>query len=279
MRRATRDITESGGTVRASTRRRALVALTLLTALSAPACAGQDQADQTDKAEGQRETPAGAVAEREGTGTPTSAADIDPGDFVSRIDNPYMPLEPGTTLTYEGAAGDGQERTVVEVTHDTRQILGVTVTVVRDRVYRDDEVIEDTRDWFAQDREGNVWYFGEDSRDMRNGEVVSREGSWEAGRDGARPGIVMPADPQPGDAYDQEVAPGVAEDKAEVLSLDETVEVPYSSYDNVLQTKDTNPLEPNAVEHKFYARGVGLVAEEEAGTGEERSELVDVERP
>jgi hypothetical protein len=263
--------------VRASTRRRtplsgqALAALVLLMTLGASACAGQDQ-DQ-----GQRAThPVGRSNE---TSTATSVPEVDPDDFVTRIDNPYLPFEPGTTLTYEGATEDGLERTVVEVTDQTREILGVTVTVVRDRVYLDDGLIEDTRDWFAQDREGTVWYFGEDSKEIKNGEVINRKGSWEAGVDGARPGIVMPADPRPGDRYAQEDAPGVAEDRGEVLSLNETIEVPYDSYENVLKTKDTTPLEPDVEEHKYYARNVGLIAEEEVGAREERAELVDVERP
>jgi hypothetical protein len=259
--------------VRASTRwrtpfsRQVLATLVLLMTLGASACAGQDQ----------RAThPVGGSDE---TNTATAAPEVDPDDFVGRIDNPYMPLEPGTTRTYEGTTADGMERTVVQVTDQTREILGVTATVVRDRVYLKDELIEDTRDWFAQDREGNVWYFGEDSKEIKNGKVVNREGSWEAGVDGARPGIAMKADPRSGDEYAQEVAPGVAEDRAEVLSLDETIEVAYDSYENVLKTKDTNPLDPGVVEHKYYARDVGLIAEEEAGAREERAELVGLERP
>ncbi|MGP3968513.1 hypothetical protein [Streptomyces sp. 6N223] len=255
-----------------STRRRALAALALLAASTAPACAGQEQ-------DGRDTTGAREVAREAAVPSPTPAEKVDPDDFVRRITNLYMPLEPGTTLTYEGTGGDGRERAVVEVTRQTRTILGVTATVVRDRVYREGELIEDTRDWFAQDRQGNVWYFGEDSRDIRYGEVVSREGSWEAGRDGASPGIVMPGDPQPGDTYSQENAPGVAEDRGEVLSLVATADVPQGSYENVLKTRDTTPLEPKVVEHKFYARGVGLVAEEEAGAGGERLELVRLERP
>jgi hypothetical protein len=258
--------------VRSSTRRRALAVLALLTALTAPACGGQER-DQSGQ------TRAREVAREAAVPSPTAAEKVDPDDFVRRITNLYMPLEPGTTLTYEGTGGDGRERNVVEVTHHTRTILGVTVTVVRDRVHREGELIEDTRDWFAQDRQGNVWYFGEDSREIRNGEVVSREGSWEAGRKGADPGIVMPADPQPGDTYNQESAPGVAEDRGEVLSLVATVDVPRGSYENVLKTRDTTPLEPKVVEHKFYARGVGLIAEEEAGGGGEHLELVRLERP
>ncbi|MGP4113964.1 hypothetical protein ACTWP5_24020 [Streptomyces sp. 4N509B] len=263
--------------MRSPTRRRdGLTALTvaLLAALSTASCADRAGEEDTRRAD----APAREVAREGGTATPTTAAGIDPDDFVREIDNPYLPLEPGTTLTYESQGHDGQERTVVEVTERTRKILGVTVTVVRDRVYRENALVEDTRDWFAQDREGNVWYFGEDSRDIEDGEVVSTEGSWEAGTEGAHPGIVMPADPRPGDAYPQENAPGVAEDQGEVLSRNETVTVPAGSWENVLKTRDTTPLEPDVVEHKYYARGVGLVAEEEVDARGERSELVIIDR-
>lgn len=259
--------------MRSFTRRSTRAALALLAVLTASSCAGGDQGQ--DRNQDRTGSAAREVAEQPTSATPTHAGEVDPDDFVRRVTNPYMPLEPGTTLTYRGSG----QRTVVEVTDQTRRILGVTVTVVRDRVYEDGEVIEDTRDWFAQDREGNVWYFGEDSKEMKNGKVTSTEGSWEAGKDGASPGIVMLAGPQPGEAYAQENAPGVAEDRGEVLSLSETIEVPFDSYQNVLQTKDTNALEPDVVEHKFYARGVGLVAEREVRGGDDRSELVDLERP
>lgn len=259
----------------------AVVGLALALPLTTSACGGSG--DAGGKADAGDPTPRAAAtqaAEPKPRSSPSpSDADVDPNDFVREIDNPYLPLEPGTRLTYEGRGAEGAEEIVVEVTDETRKILGVTVTVVRDTVSRDGEVVEDTRDWFAQDREGNVWYFGEDSKELENGEVVSTEGSWEAGKDGARPGMVMKADPQVGDVYDQERAPGVAEDKGEVLSLDESVTVPYGSYDKVLKTKDTNPLEPDVVEHKFYAKGVGLLKEQEVKGGKDQAELVSVDRP
>ena len=201
---------------------------------------------------------------------------IDPADFVAVIDNPYLPLRPGTTLTYEGISDGEREVTEVTTTGETKEVLGVTTTVVRDRVFVDGELAEDTFDWFAQDRHGNVWYFGEDSREIENGKVVSTEGSWEAGVAGAEPGIVMLGDPRVGDTYRQEFYEGEAEDMARVLRLDESVTVPYDSLEGVLVTEDRNPLEPKLLEHKFYARGVGVVLERLVEGGEEILRLVEV---
>ena len=189
------------------------------------------------------------------------AGPIAPADFVVAIDNPYWSLAPGTTFIYEGHTEDGTERIEVNVTDETKVILGVTCTVVRDRVWVDDELVEDTFDWYAQDREGNVWYFGKDSKEISDGQVVSTEGSWEAGINGAIPGIVMKDHPEVGEAYRQEFAEGEAEDMAHVLSLNESVTVPFGSFDNSLQTLEWTPLEPDVVAQKFYAPGVGVILE------------------
>ena len=153
-------------------------------------------------------------------------------------------MRPGTRWVYETETEDGIERAVVEVTRDTREVLGVTCVVVKDSDTLDGELTEETFDWFAQDDKGNVWYFGEDTREFEEGVAVNAEGAWEAGIDGARPGIVMPAEPQVGDEYRQEFAEGVAEDEAEVLQLDDTASVPVGEFDGVLRTEDRNPLEP-----------------------------------
>ncbi|HUU85406.1 MAG TPA: hypothetical protein VM243_18050 [Phycisphaerae bacterium] len=212
----------------------------------------------------------GSAGDAAADGTPQ----VDPADFVAVVDNPFFPLTPGTMRVYEGEKPDGLERVEVLVTDDTREILGVTCTVVRDTVALDGETIEDTFDWYAQDRDGNVWYFGEDSRELEDGQVVSTEGSWEGGVDGAQPGIVMPADPQIGDVFQQETAPGVAEDRGEVVSLTESVTVPFGSFDDCLQTRDFTPLDPGVNEFKFFCPGVGevLTREEEADV-----ELIGVE--
>jgi uncharacterized membrane protein YkoI len=201
---------------------------------------------------------------------------IDPNNFVEGVDNPYFPLTPGTTFIYEGETEDGTEHIEVLVTDDTKVILGVECVVVRDTVSVDGEMTEDTYDWYAQDVEGNVWYMGEDTKEYENGEVVGTAGSWEAGVDGAKPGIVMQAAPPAGEPYRQEYYAGEAEDMAQVISLIESARVPYGSYDNLLVTKEWTPLEPGIAENKYYAAGVGLVLEETVQGGSDRTELIDI---
>jgi hypothetical protein len=198
---------------------------------------------------------------------------IDPASFAERIDNPYMPLSPGSRWVYQSE--DGSERIEVVVLDETRQVMGITATVVHDTAYEDGEIVEDTFDWFAQDAEGNVWYLGEDTREYENGVPVNSEGAWEAGVDGAKPGIVMLADPQRGAGYRQEYYEGEAEDMGKVLRTGESLTVPAGTYHDVLVTEDWTPLEPDVVEQKYYARGVGLIAEEKVAGGEGRIELVE----
>ena len=192
-----------------------------------------------------------------GGGDETYDPQIDPAHFVATVDNQYFPLVPGTTFEY--LVQESGEHVVVTVTSDTKVILGVTCVVVHDVADIGGTVIEDTYDWYAQDDEGNVWYLGEETKDYENGKVTSTKGSWEAGVDGAEAGIVMHAKPEIGTEYRQEHYAGHAEDMGKVISLDERVQVPTGSYDEVLMTKDWTPLEPDVLEHKFYARGVGLV--------------------
>lgn len=199
--------------------------------------------------------------------------EIDPARFVDRIDNPYLPLLPGARWVYEDA--ESGERTEVVVTDQYKTVMGVDVVVVRDTVSEGGTVIEDTYDWFAQDLDGNVWYFGEASEEYEDGEV-STAGSWEAGVDGALPGIVMWADPQLGQAYRQEYYPGEAEDLAEVVRTGETAEVTAGSYEDVLVIEEWNPLEPDVVEEKWYAAGVGMVLERTVVGGSGQAELVEV---
>lgn len=211
--------------------------------------------------------------------SPEAGADynpvINPANFVAEIDNPYFPLKPGTVFVYHGTKDGQQQVDEVTVTSDTKEIIGVTCTVVHDEVSVKDQVTEDTYDWYAQDKDGNVWYFGEDSTEYEKGKADTG-GSWESGVDGAKPGIIMPADPQVGDSYRQEYYAGEAEDMAEVLSLDESITVPYGSFDNVLMTNETSPLEPGVAEHKWYAKGVGEVSEEATAGEQEHWDLVDV---
>ena len=186
----------------------------------------------------------------------------------AQIDNPFFPLIPGTVFTYEGETPDGIERIETTVTFDTRKILGVETTVIRDRAWLDDLLVEDTFDWYAQDTDGNIWYFGEDTIAYEYdefGTVIekSKEGSWKAGRRGAQPGWIMEANPQIGDSYYQEYAVGIAEDEAEVLSLTESVTGPLGNFQNVLKTLDSTKLEPDLLEHKLYASEIGLIRVEE----------------
>jgi hypothetical protein len=206
--------------------------------------------------------------------------DLEPADFTSDIDNPYWPMEPGTRWTYREVDEDGEElKVVVTVTHYTKLIAnGIEARVVRDTVTRDGELVEDTKDWYAQDADGNVWYMGEDTAEFEDGELVSREGSFEAGVDGALPGIAMPADPKPGMKYRQEYYEGEAEDNGEVLSTNEMVDVPYGHFEDVLLTKDTITIEPDVLEYKLYAPGVGPVLVFGVSGGGGREELVSIEK-
>jgi hypothetical protein len=204
---------------------------------------------------------------------------IDPANFASTVDNPYFPLVPGTVLIYKGTSDGEREVVTIHVTHETKEILGVTCTVVRDTVEVADEVSEDTFDWYAQDVDGNVWYMGEDTKEYENGKVSSTEGSWEAGVDGAVPGVIMPAHPEVGLAYTQEHYAGEAEDKGKIIALGGHVTVPYGSYDEVVVTEDWTPLEPKVREHKSYAPDVGVVFEELVKGGDEVLRLVEVRPP
>jgi hypothetical protein len=201
--------------------------------------------------------------------------EINPANFSTNIDNPYMPLKPGTTYVYQAHTADGLITNFVAVTQKTKEILGVTCVEVRDTVFLHGQKTEDTLDWYAQDREGNVWYFGEDSEDVTNGRVSSLEGSWTAGVDGAEPGIIMESHPKVGDAYRQELLLNEAEDFARVLSLNQSVKVPFGSFDHCVETTESSGVEPGAVEFKFYAPGIGVVFDNDV-SGEEKDVLVKI---
>jgi hypothetical protein len=205
--------------------------------------------------------------------------ELDPADFIAEIDNPYWPMIPGSTWVYRETDAEGAlQRVEVTVTDRSKTILGIEATVVHDVVSEGGEVIEDTYDWYAQDADGNVWYLGEETKEFENGKVSTTEGSWEAGVDGAEAGIILPADPEIGMSYRQEYYAGKAEDEGEILSLDERAEVPFGSFEHLLMTKDTTPLEPNVLEHKFYAEGVGPILTLGLSGGIGREELLSYER-
>ena len=201
---------------------------------------------------------------------------IDPADFVATVDNPLWPLKPGTAYRYEGTRGTTRQRDDEVVTHQTRQILGIDATVVRDTVSQHGHPIERTLDFYAQDKQGNVWYLGEYSFELRNGRFVRASDSWRSGVDGAEPGIIMPAHPRPGDRYRQEYyPPGEALDEAHVLGTRGPVTVPYGRFRQVLVTSERSPLEPQT-EHKYYAPGVGEIAERVVKGHHEEFKLVRV---
>lgn len=213
---------------------------------------------------------------------PRSAAAqrIDPSDFVRRVDNPWFPLRPGTTYRWRGTQNGKPTVDVFSVTPRTTVILGVRTTVIRDRVFVEGKLRESTVDWYAQDRRGNVWYFGEATRALDpHGRVVSTGGSWRAGVDGAQAGIFMPAHPRVGQTFRQEFYRGHAEDQFTITSTNASVRVPYVSTRHAIRTIETTPLEPGVVDEKFYVRRVGTVLEATVkGPDKERLELVSVTR-
>ena len=207
------------------------------------------------------------------------APKIDPANFVSTIDNPYFPLKPGTGFHYQGVAENGTtpQRDDMVVTHRTKKILGVTCTVVRDTVSSRGRAVEHTLDWYAQDRDGNVWYMGEDTRELDHGKFVKADDSWQAGVDGAEPGIIMPGNPQKGDQYRQEYYPHYALDQAKVLGSGGPVAVPQGSYPHTLLTVETAPkLDPGVAEQKYYVKGVGDIKEHTVSGNHEEIKLISI---
>ena len=222
---------------------------------------------------------AGKERPQHGAGAPPLIPLPSSDDFAATVDNPYLPFLPGTRWVYRGGTPDEPERIVVTVLDQTKLIEGISATVVRDTVRVSGEVVEDTLDWYAQDRRGRVWYLGEDSRTYENGQVVSREGSWEAGVDGAKAGIVMFDKPRVGEPYRQEYYAGHAEDQATFLTLDTRAATKAGVFKHLRMTEDTTPLDPAIAELKFYARGIGVVLEFDLAPDSGRSELVAFQPP
>ncbi len=202
---------------------------------------------------------------------------IEPANFAAStiIDNQYLPQTPGTIRTYEG----DDERVIVSVLAETHTVMGIECVVVHDASYEEGTLVEESFEWYAQDNAGNVWYFGEDSREIKRSDRISTRDSWEAGLDGALPGIVMLANPISGIWYRREYYAGEAEDLAQVLALDEVVVTPLATFTGCLKILETDALEPGVEEHKWYASGVGLVAEVEFKGGSEQLRLVSLSTP
>ncbi len=208
--------------------------------------------------------------------------DLAASQFTTRIDNPWWPMRPGSSWVYrETDAGGARQKVVVTVTPRTKRIAnGITARVVHDAVTEGGAPVEITDDYYAQDRCGNIWYLGENTKEYENGKVTSTSGSFEAGVKGAQGGVIVPAKPTPGLEYRQEYYRGEAEDRAQVISLTDQAEVPYGHFGRgkVLLTREWNPLEPKSLELKFYARGVGPVLAIGVSGGSDREELVSVKR-
>ena len=229
---------------------RAIAVLTAVLALSA--CGGKSSS-----------LPQGSKAEK-----------LDPSKFTTEIDNPYWSMKPGDHWVYRELEDGELQRVDVTVTDQTKVLGGVTARVVHDEVTRHGAVVEDTRDWYAQDSDGNVWYLGEKTKEYENGKVKTTEGSWAYGVDGAQAGVVVPADPKQGLNYREEYYAGHAEDAAAVLSTTSQVQVPYGRFKDAMLTRNYSSLEPTVEEMKLYAKGVGPVMELLVSGGSGRTELL-----
>lgn len=195
---------------------------------------------------------------------------IDPNNFTTEITNDYFSLPIGRKLVYEGKTEDGVERIVIEITGETKEVMGVTTLIYSDKVYVDDELVEDTKDYLAQDEQGNVWYFGEDVDNYEDGKLVDHDGAWLAGVDGALPGILIKSTHTEGDSYKQEFYAGVAEDVRDVYDTEVTVVTDLATYSDCVQFYDWTPLDSEAREHKYYCPEVQeMVKEVDLVTGNE----------
>ncbi|MGI8860793.1 MAG: hypothetical protein ACR2HO_11700 [Rubrobacteraceae bacterium] len=239
-------------------------------------------ASESSSASGSGSSSAAASAGQGDLPQGSEAVKLDPAEFTTRIDNPYWPMAPGSKWVYSETDTKGtHQKVVVEVTHKTKMIAnGIEARVVRDTATENGKITEQTDDWYAQDKAGNIWYLGEVTAEYKNGKVTTRSGSFEAGVDGAQPGIALPANPEPGLSYRQEYYKGEAEDKGAVVTVgDEQVQVPFGFFDkDVLMTRDLVPTEPKAQELKFYAPNVGPVLSVHTDGDGGRAELVSYNR-
>jgi hypothetical protein len=253
----------------------AMAAVSALGALALTACGGDGGSESTVAASAGETTTAAA---NQGLPQGSEPVKLDPADFTTEIDNPYWPMTPGSRWAYRETNTKGErERVVVEVTNETKTIAnGVEARVVRDTVTANGVPVEVTDDWYAQDREGNIWYLGEDTQEYINGKPGPKTGSFEAGIDGAQAGVAMPANPQPGTSYRQEYYKSEAEDKGAIVTVgEEQVQVPFGFFDKgVVMTRDLVPTEPRVQELKFYAPGIGPVLTVHTDTPGGRGELV-----
>jgi hypothetical protein len=222
-------------------------------------------------------TGAATIAALAGLSLAVTASSATPPGFSARVDNPWYPLKPGTTYTYRGVKDGQTSRDVFSVTHRTTTVDGAPCVVVNDRLYLSGYLEERTTEWFSQDKQRNVWYFGENTATLdKKGRVAGTSGAWRAGVKGAKPGIFMFAHPTVGRSAQQEFFKGEAEDHFQVLSLHANVHVPYVSSTQAILTKEWTPLEPGVIDHKLYVRGIGTVLEQTVKGGDERNALVSL---
>lgn len=204
-----------------------------------------------------------------------------PTQWVAAVTNPYFPLTPGSSWTYESETEDGSETIQVDVLQETRLIMGVEATIVHDQVFLDGELIEDTFDWYAQAANGDVWYLGEATEELEDGIVVSTDGSFEWGIDGALPGIIMWGNPAAhiNEEYRQEFYEGEAEDWGEVIRVAQSITIPFGAFDDCIVTDDWNALESGTLENKTYCPGIGVVFEAQVQGGDEEVFLTAFQMP
>lgn len=249
--------------------------MVMLVVLAGVSCSPNEDPASTENNASRSDASAASLISEDGG----YSVEIDPADFVDRIDNPYFPLEPGMVFRLRGETEDGIENETVRVTDRNRTVMGVSTTVVKDVMRTNGAISESTHDWYAQDREGNVWYFGEETAEYKNGKILNRHGSWQAGIDGALPGIIMSASPRVTDSYRQEFYKGEAEDMFWVVATGETRTVPLGRFDDTVRVIEWTPLEPRIVVTKTYAPDVGLLSERALSGGKENVELIEVSHP
>jgi hypothetical protein len=214
---------------------------------------------------------------------PRPAPRFDATRFTTHIDNAWYPLKPGIVYVYRGTEDGDRLRDVFWITSRVTTIEGVRCRIIKDKVFVNGVLQERTTDYYSQDAEGNVWYFGEDTAELdEQGNVTNTDGTWRSGRDGAEPGLFMEANPQVGHHFQQEYLRGEAEDHYRVVTLSAEVDVPYGHFGNnklrrrVQITKEWSPLEPEVRDHKYYVRGIGQVKEQTVRGGNEALSLVKI---
>jgi hypothetical protein len=207
--------------------------------------------------------PASFLTNQTSEGVWITSFDLENCDFASTGKNSFFILEPGYQVILEGEEDGEKIQMIMTVLNETKIVDGVETRVVEERETEGGNVVEVSRNYFAMCTPTNdAIYFGENVDMYEDGEIVSHEGAWLAGQNDAKAGMVMPGSVEVGLKYYQEIAPGIAEDRAEIVNINDTLDTPAGTFENVLKTEETNPLEPEEKEFKFYAPGIGLIQDE-----------------